>query len=60
MFCNEGVVLMEKNDAQIGLRVTDTFKNRLIAQAEKEHRSVSNLIVKVLTEYLDKQEEDAE
>ena len=51
---------MEKTDAQIGFRVTEEFKTRLTVQAEKEHRSVSNLIIKVLTEYLDQQEKDAE
>ena len=51
---------MEKTDAQIGFRVTEEFKTRLAVQAEKERRSVSNLIIKVLTEYLDKQEKGTE
>lgn len=47
---------MPKTDTQIGLRVTSEFKSRLEHQAEKERRSVSNLIVKVMEEYLDQQE----
>jgi hypothetical protein len=35
------------------MRVTKEFKARLEAQAEKEKRSVSDLILKVPTEYLD-------
>ena len=41
-----------KTDTQIGLRVTSEFKEQLEAQAAKEQRSVSNLIIKVMTEYL--------
>ena len=49
-----------KTDSQIGLRVTTAFKEQLETQAEKEHRSVSNLIIKVMTEYLSSQEENEE
>jgi predicted HicB family RNase H-like nuclease len=45
-----------KTDTQIGMRVTSEFKERLEKQAAAEQRSVSNLIVKVLTEYLDGQD----
>ena len=48
---------MAKTDTQIGLRVTSEFKARLEQQAQKERRSVSNLILKVMEEYLDRQEE---
>ncbi len=47
---------MAKTQTQIGIRVTNDFKARLEAQAEKERRSVSNLIIKVMEEYLDQQE----
>ena len=47
---------MEKTDTQIGFRTTKTFKARLEAQADREHRGLSNLIVKVLEEYLDQVE----
>ena len=48
--------MMAKTQTQIGIRVTNDFKARLEAQAEKERRSVSNLIIKVMEEYLDQQE----
>ena len=46
---------MEKTDTQISVRITSEFKARLERQAEKERRSVSNLIIKVMEEYLDRQ-----
>ncbi len=55
MFC-EGAMWMAKTETQIGIRVTNDFKNRLEAQAQKERRSVSNLIYKVMEEYLEQQE----
>ena len=48
---------MAKTDTQISMRVTNEFKTRLEQQAEKERRSVSNLIIKVMEEYLDSQGE---
>lgn len=53
---NIEVVQMEKTDAYIGIRVTKEFKVRLEAQAEKERRSVANLIRLVMEEYLEQQE----
>ncbi len=50
---------MAKTDAQITMRVTSEFKARLEAQAQKERRSVSNLILKVMDEYLEQQEKEA-
>ena len=47
---------MEKTDTQIGFRVTSEFKARLEAQAQREHRKLSNLITKVLEEYLEQAE----
>ena len=44
---------MAKTDTQISCRVTHEFKARLEAQAARERRSVSNLIIKILREYLD-------
>ena len=49
---------MAKTGAQIGIRVTSEFKARLEAQARKERRSVSNLILKVMEEYLESQREE--
>ncbi|BDF69081.1 hypothetical protein CE91St41_00620 [Oscillospiraceae bacterium] len=46
-----------KANAQIGIRVTSAFKISLARQAEREQRSVSNLVVKVLKDYLSRQEE---
>ncbi len=48
--------MAEKTDAQICFRTTQTFKTRLEAQAEKERRSVSNLILKVMEDYLEQVE----
>ena len=48
---------MAKTDTQISLRVTSQFKARLERQAERERRSVSNLILKVMEEYLEQEEE---
>ena len=47
---------MDKTDTQIGFRTTSEFKARLDAQAQRERRPVSNLILKVLEEYLDQAE----
>ena len=44
---------MAKTQTQIGIRVTNDFKARLERQADKERRSVSNLILKVMEEYLE-------
>jgi len=51
---------MAKTDTQISFRTTMEFKERLEAQAYKERRPVSNLIMKVLEEYLDAKEKEAE
>ena len=51
---------MAKTDTQISARITNEFKARLERQAEKERRSVSNLIIKVMEEYLDSQEKPSE
>ena len=40
----------------ITVRMTNEFKARLQAQAEKDGRSVSNLIHKVMRDYLAKEE----
>ena len=52
----KGVTGMAKTDTQIAVRVTSEFKARLEAQAQKEHRSVANLVHKVMEEYLAKEE----
>ena len=49
---NNEVIDMAKTDAQITMRVTSEFKARIEAQAQQERRSVSNLILKVMEEYL--------
>ena len=50
------VMGMAKSDAQITVRVTSEFKARLEAQAQKERRSVANLVYKVMEDYLVKEE----
>ncbi len=57
MFYRKGAAAMAKTDAQIGIRVTSQFKARLERQAERERRSVSNLVLKVMEEYLEQQED---
>ena len=47
---------MAKKNTQITVRVTSEFKARLEAQAQKDHRSVANLVHKVMEEYLAKEE----
>ena len=59
MMFNKEEHCMAKTDAQIGLRVTKEFKEKLEAQARKERRSVSNLILKVMEDYLKEQREKA-
>ena len=49
---------MAKTDTQISVRITNEFKARLERQAEKERRSVSNLIIKVMEEYLERYRAD--
>lgn len=58
MLDREERCVMAKSENQIGFRVTDEFKARLLAQAEKERRSISNLIINVLTDYLDNAEKN--
>ena len=48
---------VEKSDKQIGFRVSEELKRRIEVQAEKEKRSVSNLIIKVMIEYLEQHED---
>ena len=47
---------MAKTDTQINCRVTSEFKARLEAQAQKERRSISNLILNVMEDYLEQVE----
>jgi predicted DNA-binding protein len=47
----------EKATEQIGFRVTPSFKERLETQAVEEDRTVANLIVKAMNDYLNKIDE---
>lgn len=47
---------MAKTETQINCRVTWEFKARLEAQAQRERRSVSNLILNVMEDYLEQVE----
>ncbi|MCI8423950.1 MAG: hypothetical protein HFF50_10570 [Lawsonibacter sp.] len=51
---------MAKTETQVAIRVTYEFKERLEKQARKERRPVSNMIRKVMEEYLAAQEEEAQ
>ena len=44
---------------QIGLRVTEETRDKLIKQAELENRSVNNLIETIIEKYLKTTEEKA-
>ena len=57
MMLNKGVQCMAKTDTQIGIRVTSEFKEQLEKQASKERRTLSNLIVKVMEDYLEAQKD---
>ena len=56
MYSIRRVRILDKTDAQIGFRTTKEFKARLEAQAKREHRGLSNLILMVLDEYLKEHE----
>lgn len=45
---------MNKKDDTIAIRVKPEMKAKLQAVADSEMRSLSNLVVKILDEYLDK------
>lgn len=51
---------MAKTDTQVSFRTTNEFKARLEAQAQRERRPVSNLIVKVLEDYLEEMEKETD
>ena len=44
---------MAKSDAQISLRLSKQLKEELTAQAKRERRSVTALILRVMEEYLE-------
>ena len=58
MYYKEEEVNMQKTDSIIGVRVSSELKKQIEAQAAKEHRSMSNLVVKIITEYLERMESD--
>lgn len=51
---------MDKGQTQISFRVTNEFKARLEAQAEKERRSVANMVRNAVEDYLREKEKEAE
>ncbi|MBE6956231.1 MAG: hypothetical protein E7450_02125 [Ruminococcaceae bacterium] len=55
MMLVKGGLDMAKTDTQISIRMTSEFKAELEAQAQKERRSVANLVLKVMEEYLEAQ-----
>lgn len=50
---------MAKTDTQISIRMTSEFKIKLEEQAKKERRSVANLVLKVMEDYLESQLQDS-
>ena len=49
---------MAKTEKIIGFRVSEELKMRIEEQAKKEKRTVSNFIVKVVSDYLDQVEQE--
>ena len=49
---------MSKSDAQISLRLSKKLKEELTAQAKRERRSVTALILRVMEEYLKNRESE--
>lgn len=46
------------NKVQIGLRVSEETREKLIIQAEKEKRSVNNLIEMIIEKYIEERENE--
>lgn len=44
------------NEARTTLKLSQELKNKLKSEAEKQHRSVHNLIITILLEYFEKKE----
>lgn len=51
---------MTKTETQISFRVTNEFKERLEAQANKERRSVAGMVRIVMEDYLNEKEKESE
>ena len=51
---------MTKTETQISFRVTNEFKERLEAQANKERRSVAGMVRIVMEDYLNAKEKESE
>jgi predicted HicB family RNase H-like nuclease len=47
---------MPKKVGRLNIRIDEKLKKRLERQAKKEDRSVSNMILKVMRDYLDTRE----
>ena len=47
---------MTKKAGRLNIRIDHKLKKRLERQAKKEDRSVSNMVLKVMRDYLDDQE----
>ena len=57
---SKGGAVMEKTETQIAFRVTNAFKVRLEAQAQRERRSVASMVRIVMEDYLAQKEKEAE
>ena len=54
----KGGVCVDKTQTQISFRVTNEFKERLEAQAQKECRSVASIVRIVMEDYLTEKENE--
>ena len=52
------IIHVAKSDAQISLRLSKKLKGELTAQAKRERRSVTALILRVMEEYLKNRESE--
>ena len=49
---------MAKTETQVTIRVTNTFKERLEMQAQRERRSVASMVRIVMEDYLERKEKE--
>ena len=52
----ENVIMIDKvNSQRIVITIKKDLKEQLVAQAQKENRTMSNLVIKIITDYLNAQ-----
>ncbi len=46
--------MKKKKTETISFKIDSDFKDRITSRASEEQRSISNFVIKIITEYLDK------